>query len=160
MNRKFVLWTVAGCGILCLGTVLFVIFLGGSFLKWATQAPENIEVEVIVPAEVSLDEGFILLVEITNLADEEQTLDSIDIDLSYLDGLSVDKTEPEYASMMEASSAFSTYDFQTPIPASRKVEILFYLTANRVGDHSGEISVCINWFANCTHRSIHTVVEE
>jgi len=160
MNRKFVLWTVTGCGILCLGTILFVILMGGSLLKWVAQDPENIEIDVIVPASVSLDEELILLVEITNLAEEDQTLDSIDIDLSYLDGFSVDGTEPEFADMMEASNAFSTYDFQTPIPAGGQLEIRYYMTAILVGERSGEIQVCVNWFANCANRSIRTIVEE
>jgi hypothetical protein len=160
MNRKVVLWTVTGCGILCLGTILFVILVGGSFLKWVAQEPENIEVEVIVPAAVSLNEEALLLVEITNLAAEDQTLDSVDIDLSYLDGFNVDRTEPEYSDMMEASNAFSTYDFQTPIPAGRELEIRFYMTAKLVGERSGEIRVCINWLANCANRSIRTIVEE
>ncbi len=160
MNRKVVLWIVTGCGILCLGMILFVIVLGGSFLKWVTQTPEDIEVDVIVPAAVSLDDEFILRVEITNLADVEQTLDSIDIDVSYLDGVIVDGTEPAYVDFTEIADAFHTYEFQSPIPAGSKLDIRFYFTAIRVGDGSGEISVCINSFVNCTSRLIRTIIEE
>ncbi len=160
MDRRVVLWIVAGCTVLCLGVGLLVLFLGSSFVRWAMQTPENIEVNATVPAVVSIDEEYLLVVEITNLAKEEQTLDSIDIDLSYLDGVIVGNTKPTYVDFSDYSDEHHSFTFQSPIPAGRTLEVSFYLTAIRTGDISGEISVCINSFVNCTNRFIRTIIEE
>lgn len=160
MDRKVILWIVAGCTVLCLGVGLLVFFLGSSFVRWAMQTPEDIEVNANVPAVVSIDDEFMLVVEITNLADEEQTLDSIDIDLSYLDGVIVGKTEPAYIDFSDFSDDYHTYEFRSRIPSGNTLEVVFYLTGIRAGDLSGEIGVCINSFVNCTNRFIRTIVEE
>ena len=160
MDRRVVLWIVAGCTVLCLGVGLLVLFLGSSFVKWATQTPENIEVRVTVPGVVSLDGDYLLVVEITNLAEEEQTLDSIDIDLSYLDGVVVRNAEPAYVDFSDFGDGYHSFEFRSHIPAGRTLEVVFNLTAIQTGDLSGEISVCINSFVNCTNRFIRTIVEE
>jgi len=160
MDRRVVLWIVAGCTVLCLGVGLLVLFLGSSFVKWATQTPEDVEVRVTVPGVVSLDDEYLLVVEITNLAEEEQTLDSIDIDRTYLDGVIVGNTEPAYADFSDFSDDYHSFEFRSRIPAGRTLEVVFYLTAIQTGDMSGEISVCINSFVNCTHRIVRTIVEE
>jgi hypothetical protein len=154
------LWIVAGCTVLCLGVGILVVFLGSSFVKWAMQTPEDIEVNTTVPAVVSLDDEYLLVVEITNLAEKEQTLDSIDIDLGYLDGVVVENTEPAYADFSDYGDDYHSFEFHSRIPAGRTLEVSFYLTAVRTGDLSGEIGVCINSFVNCTNRLIRTIVEE
>lgn len=160
MNRRVVLWIVIGCTVLCLGIGLFVLFLGSTLVRWATQTPENIDVDVTVPTTVSMDKESLLILEITNLADEEQVLDSIDIDLSYLDGFVVGNTEPAYVDFSDFSDEYHSFEFHSRIPADHTLEVVFYLNAIQTGDMSGEISVCINSFVNCTNRFIRTIVEE
>jgi hypothetical protein len=160
MERKYVLWIISGCTVLCLGVGLLVVFLGTWFVRWATQTPENIEMGVTAPAVVSIDDEYLIVVEITNLAEKEQTLDSIDIDLSYLDGVIVGKTEPAYVDFSDYSDDYHSFEFRARIPPGRTLEVVFYLTAIRTGDVSGEISVCINSFVNCANRFIRTIIEE
>jgi hypothetical protein len=160
MNHRVVIWIISGCTILCLGIGILVFFLGSMFVRWATQTPEDIEVNITAPAVVALDEKYTLVVEITNLASEEQTLDSIDIDLSYLDGVVVGNTEPAYAEFADYGDDYHSFEFQYSIPAEQTLEVSFFLTGIRVGDLSGELNVCINSFINCTSRLIRTIVEE
>ncbi len=115
---------------------------------------------VTAPAVVSIDDEYLLVVEITNLAEEEQTLDRIDIDRTYLDGVIVGNTVPAYVDFSDFSDDYQSFEFRSRVPAGCTLEVSFYLTAIRTGDLSGEISVCINSFVNCTNRLIRTIVEE
>ncbi|MCP4140834.1 MAG: hypothetical protein GY755_11180 [Chloroflexi bacterium] len=163
MNKKLAIGIGIGCVVACV--VVGIIFLGagGLLVKWALEEPENISIEVLTPAMVSNGEDYIIDVQITNTADEAQDLNSIDIDKSYLSGIVIRKTEPAYIDIAEhefLGAVFTSYYFDSKVPASGTENVKFYVTALKPGDFTGEIDVCINSVSDCLEQYLRTVVKE
>ena len=57
---------------------------------------EDIELDIDYPTQVAVDEGFDITVVITNTADYAQTVTSIDLSRTYLEGVILTGSTPEY----------------------------------------------------------------
>ncbi len=98
---------------------------------------------------------------IENPTTEPQVLDSIDIDLTYLDGFDVRSSTPSYRGMISLEPLFNqhSFSFGTTIPASGELVVQFHGIALRSGDYGGQLEVCVNTPGNCQGYSLRTVVE-
>jgi hypothetical protein len=150
-----------GCGIGCLVLAIVAVVALGTFFYWASKAPENIEVAVTVPLQAVAGEEVDLVVTITNLADEPQTLDSIDIYDSYTGGIAVTRTDPPYTDFFQVPILDArTYEFKREIPAGGTLIVTFDAVAVRAGDFGGQLDVCINLASSCLSRPVRTVIRE
>ena len=162
MNKKAIMWVGIECLVACVVFGVAFLVLGGTFVNWVMQEPENITVDVLAPITVSKSEDFILEVLITNTASKEQEINSIDIDTSYLDGLAVINTTPKYTETFANNmlgQSFQSYYFTYAVPANETTIVKFHMTALKSGDYSGEIAICINSGSNCTEHYLRTLVE-
>lgn len=156
MDRKLIILLVVGGIGICLCGAILAVALG---LFAITNEPSSVEVSVDAPANVPLNERFEIIITIENITDEEQTLDSIDIEDSYLEGLSVELSEPPFSSTEPIPLvAYQTYTMQHRIPAGSTVEVRFLMVGEMEGKYGGDIDVCINLATNCLTRTIVTEV--
>ena len=143
---------------------IVVLVAGGGFFWLAAllEGPEDALVTVDVPIIITQGDTATLTIEIENLASETQTLDSVDIDQSYLDGIVAVASDPAYQSVesFDLVIPFQSYYFDHTLPANETLTVEVELQAVRVGDFSGELSVCINGITTCTTHQLRTVVEE
>ncbi|OQY27244.1 MAG: hypothetical protein B6I38_10325 [Anaerolineaceae bacterium 4572_5.1] len=162
MDKKTVLWLGAGCVVVCVMLGIALLVLGGAFVNWAMEEPENITVDMTLPVEVAKGDEFVMEVQVTNSANEPQELNSIDIDVSYLDGVIINRTEPIYSdfSEIEFVKSFHSYFFGNDIPANSSFIVKFYMTALKPGDFSGSVDVCINSEVECLEYFARTIIHE
>ena len=113
MDKKTVLWLGAGCVVVCVMLGIALLVLGGAFVNWAMEEPENITVDMTLPVEVAKGDEFVMEVQVTNSANEPQELNSIDIDVSYLDGVIINRTEPIYSDFSEIEFGYCYKVFAT-----------------------------------------------
>jgi hypothetical protein len=161
MNKgtKIAIGIGAGCAVLCLvGGVIF-LFAGGAFYSWIMEEPENVVIEVKVPATVDLDEKFVIEVQVINTAPESQSLKGIDFELKYLEGILITESAPRFTESFELSLVeFMSYSFEENIPSGESVVVRFSALAILKGNFSGDVDVCINDVAICTTNNVRTVV--
>ncbi len=162
MNNKVVIGIGIGCLLLCAIVGIGFLLLTGFFVKAALEEPENVEITLTAPIEVAKGEDFIVEVEVANLANTPQELNSIDIDLSYLEGARINKTEPPYTIFSDSDfiEEYHSYYFKHPIPANDKLTVKFYMTALKTGDFSGVFDVCINSASLCTEQYNRIIITE
>jgi hypothetical protein len=159
VNRKLLSGLVVVCVFLCLPCSAIGVFAGGALLLGARSRPEQVNIAVRAPKSVDRGERLVIEVQVENLADKPQSLHSIDIDLSYLEGIEVHKVEPAYAESSRYGS-FRSYSFGRRIAPSGTLVVRLYATARQVGDWSGQLDVCINAPANCSGFIAETVVSK
>ncbi|HUO85707.1 MAG TPA: hypothetical protein VM534_11390 [Thermoanaerobaculia bacterium] len=144
-----------GCGFLVL---LGVAAMVGLFV-WVAAEPENIEVTIEAPLNVSEGERFPARVRIRNTASDQQRLVSLDVADEYLAGIAIERTNPPFSSATHIPiDDTMSYDYDLVIPPGKEVEVQFDLFAVREGDFSGEIDVCINSSTNFLSYPIRTIV--
>ena len=162
MNKKIAIGIGVGCLFLCAIVGIGFLALSGFFIKLAIEKPENIEITLTAPTEVAKGENFIVEVEVANLADTPQELNSIDIDLGYLEGVKIDKTAPAYTHFSDVNfiDEYHSYYFEHPIPANDSLTIKFYMTALKTGDFSGVFNICINSVYLCTEQYNRIIITE
>jgi hypothetical protein len=158
MENKTAIWIVIGCVAVCLIGGIVLLITGGALVRWVYQEPENINVEINTPIQVSKGEEFMIEVRVENTGNDPQELDSIDIDSSYLEGIYISSTEPDYTDY-SLYDLFESYYFERNIPANSSLSVKFYVEAVKTGDFAGEIDVCINSPSNCTGFPTRTIVE-
>ena len=143
----------------CLSAVLLG---GGVFVFSALTEPYDVTVSAVAPTQVEKGDSLVIRVVIENPTSDSQVLDSIDIDLAYLDGIHIQRTEPPYRSTFSLSPLLEqqSYEFKQAIPADSELTVQLYGSALKAGDFSGRIDVCINTGGNCQGYHIRTVVEE
>jgi hypothetical protein len=158
-NRGLLIGLGVGCLVLggCTALVVALGFGSLSAIGSAIEAPSDIDLGVIAPATVQLNEGFSILVRIRNLAAQQQSLDSIDIADGYLAGVAIQGSDPGY------SDAYSIFGYQShtyriPIPAGTELIVQFRAVAVQAGDFRGDMDVCINTGTHCLTRPLRTVV--
>lgn len=131
--KKFLL----GClGVAVLGMIVIVVV--GAVLYRQTPV---LSASLDAPAAVPLDTEFTLVVTATNPHAKPVTLDSIDIQDSFLEGFQVLGVEPEPKSTQHLFT-FRTWDFGKKIPAGAAEQVRFQLKAIQAGHFSGDIDVC------------------
>jgi hypothetical protein len=150
-----------GCGIGCLVLVIVGAALMVKFAVWISQEPEDVEVTVTAPLQAAPGEEVVLEVSVTNLSDEPQLLDSVDIFDSYMRGIAVSRTDPPYTNFFHVPIVDArTYEFKRTIPAGETLVVTFHAVAVQVGDYAGQVDVCINLPSSCLGRPVRTVVRE
>lgn len=146
---------IACAAVVVIGTVAGLFTIGSVTDSFAE--PTEVEVGVIAPAEVSVGESFSILVRVTNTAAEPQVLDSIDIQLDYLEGIRIDSSDPAYSDTFEVFG-YQSHTLQVNIPAGQEQVVQFRATGIAPGNYRGDIDICINSGGNCTTRVLHTAV--
>lgn len=160
MKQKWILPLAIGCGLLCLIAAVVAGLGGVAFFDWLMEEPENVSIDVGTPVMATLGETFVLQVNIENLAQEAQVLDSIDIADTYLEGLSIQRAEPPFTeSYAIALVEYQSYTFRRDIPPGETLAVRFYVVPTRAGDFGGDIDVCIGSGSSCLTFIVRTVVE-
>ena len=158
MENKNAIWIVIGCAAACLIGGIVLLIGGGAMVRWIYQEPENINVDINTPIQVSKGDELVIEVRVENTSNDPQELDSIDIDSSYLEGIYKSSTEPDYTDY-SLYDTFESYYFERDIPANGSISVKFYGEAVKTGDFAGEIDVCVNSPSNCTGLPTRTIVE-
>jgi len=142
--------------------VVGLILAGGGFVWRTANQPYDVIVSVSAPIQATQGDEVVIEVLIENPTTESQELDSIDIDLTYLDGLHIQRTDPPYQDTLSLSPIFEqqSYLFYQTIPAESELTVSFHCAAVKSGDFYGQIDVCINSGGNCQGHQVRTVVEE
>ena len=157
-NPWVVFGVLAGAGcilsiVLCGGGFAFLVYLG-------TQEPENIEIEIDASETISAGAVFEFTIFVTNTAQESQEVRSIDIDNGYLEGFTVEITDPPYQNKMSVPfDDKMSYEFRHDIPAGETAAFTFSGTATSPGRYFGPVDVCINSDMIFTTLQIRTIVE-
>lgn len=91
--------------------------------------------------------------------EDEIVLDSVDVSESYLEGISLVRTNPAYRDTLSILG-FTRYEFQTPIPAGQTLQLGLQALALRAGEFRGEVDVCINSGFSCRTYQVRTMVAD
>ncbi|MEM7331713.1 MAG: hypothetical protein AAF490_06455 [Chloroflexota bacterium] len=158
MNRRVILILLGGVGFLCLCTVSF----GTLFLVFTdSTVPSDVSVLVDAPRAVPLNEPFAIVVTVRNLTAVSQTLDSIDIQNSYLEGVQISQSDPPFSDDFEIPLVgYQSYTYFTPIFGNDTLEIELVGEGIAEGEFEGTIDVCINNGADCVSRTLSIEVGE
>lgn len=146
--------SLVGALVLCCGGGI------GLLIYLSMQTPEDITVATDVPVYVEAGEQFAFTITVQNTASEPQTLNSIDISESYLDGITIRSTSPAYSQSIPIPIAdMQSYEFHRTIPAGGSLDVTFNATALQPGDYSGGVDIVINQDWSYLSRALRTVVE-
>ncbi len=159
MNRRIINGLIVICVTLCLPCAVISTVTGAGFVSGMFGEPENVNIEVKTPTTVTKGESFTIEVQVENLADQPQSLNSIDISLEYLAGIDIQKTEPPFTESIPNPGIHSYYFEQKILPGDTLVVELSTI-GGQVGDFSGEIDVCLNSASSCSTFVTQTVVRE
>jgi hypothetical protein len=161
MNKKLIIGLGIGCVLFCIGFTIVVAIASGVFFMWGMQEPENVNISVDSPIQVTKGESVIIKVQVENFAAESQILHSIDISNSYLDGIAIKNALPPFVESYPIPYIdMESYTFEQEISSRTTLVVQFFGVAVKTGDYSGEIDVCINTESVCTTFLIRTIVEE
>jgi hypothetical protein len=121
---------------------------------------KNVDISVTAPETVTVGQDFEVLLSITNTANEDQSLNSIDIENVYLKGIEVIGSDPEYyESFGIAVDNTVSYSYEVNIPPGETLVVVFYCKAVSVGEFEGKMDVCINTGFNFKSVDVSTTVE-
>ena len=127
----------------------------------ACSAIENVDVFVDAPAVVQLDDDFEITMKLVNTANKSQKLASIDIADSYLNGIMVIKTAPEYRESMRIPIGnMMSYVYKHSLPPGDTVVFVLYCKAVDTGDFMGDFDFCINSDFNFMSKNVRTIVKD
>ncbi len=143
-------------GVLCLSCI------GG--IAWVysiAKAPENINIQVDAPLEVSNGDRFVVTIRIENTASETQVLHSIDVWDRYLEGIAIVSTEPAYRQSYHVPiDNTQAFEFYRDIGPYETITITLNATAVSPGDFNSFFDACINSDISYLTFPIRTVVTE
>jgi hypothetical protein len=154
---KVALWFFAGGLGVVVGVFCIILFCIGG-LVWLGSPPQDIALSVKAPAQMEVGEDLTLEARVVNNSVEQVKLSSIDISLTYLDGIVITSSDPAYKSVASYSSDFQTYYFDEVIAPGASLVITFMAEAVRTGDLKGELSACIGSDFSCIDNILRTVV--
>ena len=143
-------------GVLCLSCI------GG--IAWVysiAKAPENINIQVDAPLEVSNGDRFVVTIRIENTASETQVLHSIDVWDRYLEGIAIVSTEPAYRQSYHVPiDNTQAFEFYRDIGPYETITIKLNATAVSPGDFNSFFDACINSDISYLTYPIRTVVTD
>ncbi len=162
-GNKTILWIAGGC-LAILICAAIVIFGGFGGLMWlGSQTPDNANIQLQVPAEVSADNVVELKAVITNIGAEPLEVSSIDIGMKYLNGFFIESTSPPYSETNQYDGldgeTFQTYYFYVTVAPGESLTIVFHARAVGKGDFSGNFDVCIDSDYTCRTDIVRTIVK-
>lgn len=158
MSRHVVIGlVVAAVGIcLCIGVGAVALLLYAQ-----PGASPSTAVTIDAVTAVPPQEPFELTIRIENLSPDQQTLDSIDIENSYLEGITVRASSPAFLDQFPILVFdYQSFIFQQAIPSGETLEVTFLMEGEREGRYIGAIDVCINSMGNCTTQTLDTTIGE
>ena len=135
-----------GCGVVA--GLLFILMLGGGVAVYhMSQDPVGMAVFLESPEKVKKGEQFDLRVIVVNeRKDKPLTVESIDIDALYLEGVSVRNSDPASRSSSQLPmEGGRSYVFDQTVPAGQTNVFTFHLRARDTGTFSGDVDVCEGW---------------
>jgi len=148
--------TVVGCLIAAaLAVILPVLAIG----IWLVREAPMLDASLSVPPQVALDSTAIMVVTTTNPHPKPVTLDSIDVDDSFLAGFQVVRIDPEPVDTMHIFGQRS-WTFDQSVAPGDSLEVRFELRAVQEGHFSGDVDVCNPGFDFMTVVADVVVTEE
>lgn len=148
---------IVGGGCLLLAVLVFAATFFG--LRWLSEEPEGVRVEVTAPLEVRMGERFEVVALAENDSDAIRTLVDLDIAQGYLEGLAVQATRPRFrdASHIPIDETVS-HSYDLPIRPREAARIVLSIVAVREGDFSGDFDFCIDSEVRCLSYPVRTIV--
>ena len=126
----------------------------GPYLIWA---PEGIHTSAQTPEAIAAGDTFELTLRIRNDGPEARTLEAITIELSYLDGFSVEAVDPPFTSS-EPATDYRVYRFEQPVPAGQVTPVRFTLRALEQGAFQGRVETQFQGESRISRTSATTAV--
>lgn len=166
-NKKPIVWIGIGVGacLLISACVFGAISLGVGGLFWlGSQTPENIITDIDIPVSSEVGDNIVFEITITNTGTNTIKLNSIDISLNYLDGISVEYTTPPYTETSQYGGwiddeLYQSFYYTQLIEPGETLSIVFYGQAILAGDFSGELDICIDSESNCQTNIVRTIIK-
>jgi hypothetical protein len=164
MNNKTMTWIGIGCVALCILAVAAFVVLGAGGIAWLSGlTPKDIEVTVDHPAQIERGEEIAIEIRITNTGPAAQQLVSIDFSMNYLDGIVIDRSEPDHTHTTQfdalgGGESFLSYYFDRSIAPGETLLVAFTGTAIHEGDFAGDISICVNSEYQCMNAAARTLI--
>lgn len=112
------------------------------------------------PAMVQRGEPFSLTITVHNSAAEVQVLDSLDVGTDWLDGVTLQGSNPPYTDAMEVPlDGTWSYSYGTEIPPGGSVDVELTAVGIESGTWRGEVDVCVGGMARFNSYPLVTTVE-
>lgn len=138
------------------GSIITVLLLFLFVFPLFFVTPENIEVSISVPENLSSQDSFEVVYTIENLDSKERVLDSVDVEELFFEEVQLvsisEKTADQYSVF-----GFNTFEFQKVIQPQESLDIIFTLRAME-GIHYSETDICIDSAASCISKNISLFV--
>ena len=152
MSRRVILIILAGVGLLCVCSIGVAAF----FLVFTTSdVPTDVAVTIDSSRAVPLNEPYLVRINVENLTAETQTIDSIDIQHTYLEGVRLIEATPNYTDSFDLIIIdYQSYTFETPIQGNETIVIDFVFEGETEGTFAGDIDICINSGTDCLTRQL------
>lgn len=111
-----------------------------------------------VPVTVNVGESFDIVAHVFHSADTTQLLHSIDIGESYLQGVAIISSEPEFLDEFLLDDGTYTHTLLADIPAGDGADVIFHAVALKSGNWKGAFDVCFDDGLNCNFYTVSTYV--
>lgn len=132
---KKVLFGCLGAAIVLTGVAALLIWL------WLFRELPKLEATVSLPSKVALESTFSMAITANNAHKRPITLDSIDVDDSFLSGVQVERIDPEPTATTHICGQRS-WNFGQSVAPGTSMVVRFQLRAVQEGHFSGDIDVC------------------
>ena len=116
------------------------------------------EASISVPSAVDVGEEFDVVATITHDADETQILHSIDIGATYLEGVAITSSTPDFSDAFLLDDGTYTHTLLTDVPVGGST-VTFHAVALESGTWRGAFGVCFDDGLNCSFYTISTYVK-
>jgi len=131
----------------------------GSDYDYSSGEYDSVPVAVIhAPTSVAVGEAFEVVATITHNADETQTLHSIDMGETYLEGVAITSSDPAFSQAYLLGDGTYSHTFMTDVPVDG-LTITFDAVALQSGNWKGAFDVCLDDGLNCSFYTVSTYVE-
>lgn len=121
----------------------------------------DLEISISVPQTVARGEQFDILIDLENKAAHAQTLRNIATEEAYVNGISINRTDPDYTlGRPDVFYPGRVLNFDLTLPAGSRTPVRLRAVAPSVGEHRGTFTVCINAVTSCTFYEFKINVEE
>lgn len=121
--------------------------------------PRDVEIAVRTDDPIAAGARFRVTVEIRNDADFAQSLDSIDVEDSWLDGLRIEASRPPWSGR-ETYPGFESFAYGIELPAGTLRTVVFEAIGDDPGSWRGDFDVCINTGTSCETTVVATTVHD
>ncbi len=116
------------------------------------------EATIDVPTSVVVGEEFDVVATISHDSSETQLLHSIDIGETYLEGVAIGSSTPDFSESYLLDDGTYTHTLLADIPAGGTT-VTFHAVALESGNWKGAFDVCFDDGLNCSFYTVSTYVE-